>query len=76
MINKKETPNLYKGNPCVPDCPDRAVGCHGTCERYKAWKKEVEERKEAAGLDYSKQEAFDLLQKRRIKRVQQYKRRK
>lgn len=23
--------------PCR-ECKDRVVGCHGTCERYKAWK--------------------------------------
>lgn len=22
--------------PCM-GCEDRAAGCHGTCERYKAW---------------------------------------
>lgn len=29
--------------PCL-DCPDRAVGCHVKCKRYKAWQefKEVE----------------------------------
>lgn len=31
--------------PCL-DCPDRAVGCHGKCERYKAW----QEYKEADAL--------------------------
>lgn len=24
-------------NPCK-DCKDRKVGCHSTCESYKAWK--------------------------------------
>ena len=23
---------------CTKDCPDRHPACHGTCERYKAWK--------------------------------------
>lgn len=23
--------------PCK-DCPDRFVGCHGTCEKYGTWK--------------------------------------
>lgn len=26
-------------------CEDRKVGCHGTCLKYKEWKKEWEERK-------------------------------
>lgn len=25
--------------PCI-DCKDRVVGCHGTCEKYKAFKEE------------------------------------
>ena len=29
--------------PCMPDCPDRAVGCHGTCERYRAFRGQVDE---------------------------------
>ena len=34
--------------PCK-DCPDREVGCHSTCEKYKAFRaekdREIEERK-------------------------------
>lgn len=26
--------------PCL-ECKDRVVGCHGTCELYKAWKTNV-----------------------------------
>ena len=36
-------------NPCK-DCPDRHLGCHSKCERYKAWKKEREELKEKARI--------------------------
>lgn len=25
-----------KSSPCM-DCGDRTVGCHGTCEKYKAY---------------------------------------
>lgn len=28
-------------SPCM-DCPDRAVGCHGRCEQYKAFRAEKE----------------------------------
>ena len=34
---KKEKSGCYK-------CPDRTPGCHGSCERYLAWKKELQER--------------------------------
>ena len=29
-------------SPCK-DCPDRVLGCHGTCERYAAFKQRLEE---------------------------------
>lgn len=32
--------------PCQ-DCPDRYPGCSGHCDRYKAWKADVEARKQA-----------------------------
>jgi hypothetical protein len=28
---------------CHKGCPDRAVGCHGYCERYKAYRKQLDE---------------------------------
>ena len=30
-----------KQGPCW-ECPDRAPGCHGSCERYKEWKAPLE----------------------------------
>lgn len=27
-------------NNTCKDCPDREVGCHSTCEKYKKWKEE------------------------------------
>lgn len=35
-----------QNNPCF-NCPDRHAGCHGTCERYKAWSVEHAEQREA-----------------------------
>ena len=34
-------------NPCHKHCPDRAVGCHSFCERYKAYRKYLNEKNEA-----------------------------
>lgn len=34
------------GIKCCKDCPDRHVGCHGTCERYKAERAEMDRLKE------------------------------
>lgn len=39
---RRNTPNMRYGHaqrdaaPCM-GCTDRAVGCHGICEKYKAW---------------------------------------
>ena len=43
-------------NPCVPECKERSVTCHGTCEKYKTWKAEYEEQKKCENrnrLQYS-----------------------
>lgn len=31
--------------PCK-DCKDRSVGCHGTCEKYKEYRSNLDDRKE------------------------------
>lgn len=35
------TPKSFYKHTVAPckDCAERAVGCHGTCEKYKDWKK-------------------------------------
>ena len=30
--------------PCVQDCPDREIGCHGRCEKYQAYRAEMDKR--------------------------------
>ena len=30
------------GIKCCKDCPDRHVGCHGTCEKYKKERAEMD----------------------------------
>jgi hypothetical protein len=32
--------------PCK-DCPERHIACHDTCERYKEWKRQIDEQKKA-----------------------------
>ena len=35
------------GNQCpCRDCTERVLMCHGSCDRYQAWKKEYESTKE------------------------------
>lgn len=33
-------------SPCHKHCPDRAVECHISCERYKAYRNYLDERNE------------------------------
>ena len=38
-----------KNSPCKEngiDCHDRHVGCHAECEKYKAWKADVDKANE------------------------------
>lgn len=37
--------------PCWK-CPERKVGCHGTCEKYAAYKKWWEQKREARSEEY------------------------
>lgn len=30
--------------PCGQDCPDRAVGCHSSCERYREYRAHLDAR--------------------------------
>lgn len=32
-------------NPCVNDCPGRSPTCHGSCEKYAAFKVALEEKR-------------------------------
>ena len=36
---------MIKGSNCCYQCEDRHIGCHSTCEKYQAYRKEWEERK-------------------------------
>lgn len=36
--------------PCYK-CADRTVTCHSECEKYKGWRKELEEKKRAEAID-------------------------
>lgn len=46
MINKLNSP--------CKDCTDRAVGCHGKCEKYQAYRLEVDKLRMArAELDFA-----------------------
>ena len=52
-------------NPCVPECKERSVTCHGTCEKYKTWKAEYEEQKKFENrlINRNKNEAIKSLDK-------------
>lgn len=55
--------------PCK-DCPDRAPGCHGKCEKYKAfaeWNAENREKRHLGGIapEGWKKVVQDMMRKRR-----------
>lgn len=60
--------------PCK-DCPDRVVGCHSTCERYKDYREEKDrelEQKRMGALGrplMSKQKAINWQTSQRLKDV-------
>lgn len=37
-------------NPCK-DCTERVLGCHGTCEKYRGYRKELEDQKEKIRIE-------------------------
>ena len=44
---------MNKIAPCK-DCENREIGCHGNCEKYKAWKAELQEMKKQIGKEKMK----------------------
>ena len=54
--------------PCL-DCPDRAVGCHGKCKRYKAWQ-EYKEVERAARREHNEKNTalYEMARKLRLRR--------
>lgn len=40
--------------PCA-ECPDREIGCHGKCEKYKAWREKLNE---IRAEDYKRREGY------------------
>lgn len=39
--------NLHGVDSCCKDCRERAIGCHGACERYREYKARLEAEKAA-----------------------------
>ena len=60
-------------NPCGRDCPEREPGCHGSCEKYQAWKawnQEQAEKKKA----YLKDDAQEFRYESTVKKRQNWNR--
>ena len=57
---------MYSDNPCHK-CMDRAIGCHGSCEKYKTWDAELERRK--ASLGRAKENMMNDMERQRSKRL-------
>lgn len=50
--------------PCK-DCKDRVLGCHSTCEKYNAFKKEKEKLAELKKIQYENDYNIVKFRKRR-----------
>ena len=71
MFNTGKATMPVASSPCF-ECPDRVLGCHGTCEKYKAFKDErielsYEIRKKARAEKSSDAVIITGIQKRRNK---------
>ena len=53
------------------DCPDRQIGCHGTCERYIRQRQKAEKEKELIRKNRNKEEQ---LRQRSIEGIQRMRR--
>lgn len=64
-----------KGNgsavPCK-GCEERHEACHGTCERYKAWRAELDRIKENAYKEKKRYDTMSAASKREIWRNARY----
>ena len=56
--------------PCL-NCPDRFIGCHSTCEKYKEWSKED---KKNQGEALSKKNEERMLVDVEIKSIKRFRR--
>ena len=58
------------------ECKDRHIGCHGACERYKAYREKIDERNKRAKMAYLIGKGRAYLPTYKIKRAAQCKKRK
>lgn len=54
---------------CARDCPDRAIGCHGKCEKYKAYRAECDQMMDKRYQNKRKSHEADQLAYDAIKRL-------
>lgn len=50
------------------NCEERHVGCHGSCERYLAWKKKQELVNGTGGKEWEKKDIFYAYAARTVRR--------
>ena len=65
--------NVDKDNPCY-ECPDRHTGCHGSCERYKKWRQELDEKNELRNQFLKKGDTISAAAEREMWRNKRYSR--
>lgn len=68
MIPFSKKPN---GCPCY-GCHERDAGCHGKCNRYKDWRKELDERNEKERMEKAADDVMSEHAKRKLWKQQRY----
>ena len=53
-------------SPCL-GCENREIGCHGSCERYQAWRQDLSERTAAENKERRRAALVRQLPERAIK---------
>ena len=63
---------VIERNRCCFKCAERRAGCHGTCERYLAWKAAAEAEKEkikSAKRDYKAADDYQHAAAARLRKM-------
>ena len=68
-MNREITLTGVKMTCCEKDCPDRSAGCHGKCERYKAFRAECDTWSETRRAVKLHEREMDTYAKKAAKRL-------
>ena len=62
------TTYITRGAPCY-DCPERKPGCHGNCDRYKAWRTKADDEIAKAKAEQKSRVRFQEMRENGMRRA-------